>query len=273
MASEPTETFKLPALIGRLGLAATYLAAVLLLGILAGNLYLLVPGHATFAWLPLFLDATPPLALLLGMLASYINYYGAWRILRRKDEYDVRSDLKSHAADIPAALQGLPADLARRLGCTMLLSMAVFATALVATGLTFAPPPFQILGIATSPTPTPSPTATPIVVKFALSPAQSSWDCNVSGRAIAPVNVALDNTGSNLPVSWTLAVRETLGNKTPWATASPRQGTVPAGQRAALRITPSDSVCAFASPAGTDYHADFTLAGQASIRSRTRSWA
>ncbi len=278
MAEHDTQTsvraqtgIQLPALIGRLGLGSTYVAALLLISLIAVNLYLLSPGHATPGWLALFADATPPIALLLSTLASYINYYGTWRILRRKDEYDVRGDLKSHAADIPGALQGLPADLARRLGCSSLISITLLAASLVTTGLTLAPPPFRVLGVAlgsnttTQATPTPTPTPAP-TLSVVLSPAQGTWDCNTNGREIAPVSLVLDNSASNVDATWTAAARETLGQGSgvfSWASVKPNQGTVPAGKQESITIAPSAAVCGFASPAGTPYHVDIAVNGGA----------
>jgi hypothetical protein len=273
MTENTTKTgVKLPALVGRVGLGSTYLAAVLLGGVILANLFLFASRSSAPGWLALFVDATPPIALLLTTLASYINYYGTWRILRQKDEYEAGSDLKSHAADIPGALQGLPADLARRLGCNALLSVTLLAASLVITGLTLAPPPFDLLGVplgstastqaSIKPTPTPVP-----VLSFALSPAQSTWDCNTNGREIAPVSLTLDNSASNVDATWTAAARETLGAGTtaqrPWADVTPSQGTVKAGQTQTITISPSSNTCTLSSPAGTAYHVDFTLSGGA----------
>jgi len=274
MAENTTTTtrVKLPALVGRVGLGSTYLAAVLLIGVIVANLYLFGSRPPAPGWLALLVDATPPIALLLSTLASYINYYGTWRILRQKDVYEAGSDLKSHAADIPGALQGLPADLARRLGCTALLSVALLAASLVTTGLTLAPPPFDVLGVPlgstastqakVKPTPTPVPT-----FRLALNPAQGAWDCNTNGREIAPVSLVLDNSASNVDATWTAAARETLGAGTTaqrqWADITPSQGAVKAGQTQTITISPSTNTCNLASPAGTPYHVDFNLSGGA----------
>jgi len=271
--------FKPPAISAGLGLAATYAAGVLLLGVLAVNLYLLLPDHVTPSWLALVVDAAPPLALLLSTLGSYINYYGTWRILRRKDEYSAGSDLKSHAADLPGALQSLPADLARRMGCNSLLAAGLLAISLVATGLTLAPPPLRLLGIANtptgqvapSPTPTPTPTPTPLVLNVALRPTLNAWDCNVQGEHIGSAMLIVDNTGSTVDVGWTATQRETIGVNPPvsWASAQPSQGTVKAGQTQTITISPSTSVCSAANPLGTDYHADLGLTSAAGHASAT----
>jgi hypothetical protein len=275
MAEQNAAGPKLPALIGGLGLAATYAAAVLLLGVLAFNLYLLLPGYVTPSWLALVVDAAPPLALLLSALAGYINYYGTWRILRRKDEYSAGSDLKSHAADLPGAMQGLPANLARRMGCNSLLTAGLLAISLVATGLTLAPPPLRLLGIAIGATghvaPSPMPTPTPLVLNATLSSTLNAWDCNVQGERIGSATLILDNTGSTVDVSWTVTQRETIGVNPPvsWASAQPSQGTVKARQTQTITISPTTSVCSAANPSGTDYHADFGLTSAAGHASAT----
>jgi hypothetical protein len=285
MADETTQPIvttatgaKVPAVIGHLGLGATYCAAALLTGLIAANLYLFAPGHATPGWLALFVDAAPPVALLLSTLASYINYFGTWRILRHHDEYSAGTDLKSHAADIPAALQGLPTELARRLGCGTVISVALLGASLLTTGLTLAPPPFHFLGVTSgpaaqatptptpTPTPAPSPTPTPVpTLSVALNPAQSTWDCNTGGRSITPVSLTLDNSASNVDAQWTATPREILGAGTtaqrPWAGVKPNQGIVPAGQSATIAISPSSNTCVLASPTGTPYHVDIALSG------------
>jgi hypothetical protein len=194
-AGKPVESaakragFSLPGLIGKLGLYATYVTAAVLLLVLAGDASVALLGPTPSFWLALLLGTGPLVALLLSTFASYVNYYGSWRILRRKDEYDARQDLKSHAADIPEALQGL---LARRNGCAPLVSSLALVLSLALTALTLVPPSLPYVGVVStytqqldslsgvthgtpvpgrdatplptatpSPTPTPSPTATP----------------------------------------------------------------------------------------------------------------
>jgi hypothetical protein len=56
--------------------------------------------------------------------------------------------------------------------------------------------------------------------------------------------VTLDNSGSNVAVSWSISITDTdpLGNV--WAFADSTGGTVPAGQVATVTITPISALCA-----------------------------
>ncbi len=128
---------------GRLGLYATYVTAALLLLVLATDAAVVLRSPAPSGWLALLLSTGPLVALLLSTFASYVNYYGTWRILRRQDEYRASEDLKSHAADLPQALQGV---LARRSGCMPLVSSLALVLALVLATLTIVPPSIPIAG-------------------------------------------------------------------------------------------------------------------------------
>lgn len=174
----------LPRVIGLLGLYATYVAAALFMLVIAGDLDVLVRHAPLVGWLALLIGTGPLVALLLSTLASYINYYGVWRILRSKDEFDAGQDLKSHAADIPQAVQTM---LAGRAGCLPAASALLLIFSLFLGSATILPPETPFVGVLgtwsghvgdlalgaapvrppVTPTPsataipTPSPTATP----------------------------------------------------------------------------------------------------------------
>jgi hypothetical protein len=99
---------------------------------------------------------------------------------------------------------------------------------------------------AQNPTPTPGsgqPTPTPHVA-FTMKPQSTSQTCTDSTTLLAPTTLTLDNTGSNVPVSWSAEISETVGTSgTVWASASPSSGTVPAGKTAKLVITPESKIC------------------------------
>ena len=135
--------FSLPGLLGRVGVYATYITAALLILVLAADASVALLGPRPSYWLALLLGAGPLVALLLSTFASYVNYYGTWRILRRQDEYDVAQDLKSHAADVPQALQSA---LAERSGCVPLVSSLALLLSLALVGLTLVPPSVPLLG-------------------------------------------------------------------------------------------------------------------------------
>jgi hypothetical protein len=277
----------LAALLGRVGVVASLLTALLLSAVLAANVAVLGLGYPPDTTLALFLQATPVICLFLGNLATLITFYGSYRILRRKDEYNVRDDLKGHAADLPGRLQGLPAQLARQSGCVGMLSATTLAASLVVTGLTLAPQPFRGLGVvavgagyqparlgstvmptAPTPTPTPSRTPTPIpVVKFAVAPTQYTQDCNTRLQP-NPQTITLDNTGSTRDVAWSVAMRESVGvsAQAPWAKPSQTHGVISAGQTAQITLTTGEVDCLVVPNNGTrDFHADFTLAGSRTV--------
>jgi hypothetical protein len=273
----------LAALLGRIGVVASLLTALLLSAVLAANVAVIGLGYPPEVTLALFLQATPVICLFLSNLATLITFYGTYRILRRKDEYQVRDDLKGHAADLPGRLQGVPAQLARRLGCTGMLSATTLAASLVVTGLTLAPQPFRGLGVIgvgagyqpahlgstfvpVAPTPTFTPTPVP-VVKFAVTPTQYAQDCNTRLQP-NPQTITLDNTGSTRDVAWSVTMRESVGvsAQAPWAKPSQTQGVISAGQTVQITLTTSEVDCLVVPNNGTrDFHADFTLAGSRTV--------
>jgi hypothetical protein len=271
------------ALLGRISVVASLLTALLLSAVLAANVAVLGLGYPPDATLALFLQAAPVICLFLSNLATLMTFYGTYRILRRKDEYQVRDDLKGHAADLPGRLQGVPAQLARQLGCTGMLSATTLAASLVVTGLTLAPQPFRGLGVIAvgagyqpthfgstvvpvAPTPTVTPTPVP-VVKFAATPMQYKQDCNTQLQP-NPQTITLDNTGSTRDVAWSVAMRESVGvsAQVPWAKPSQTRGVISAGQTAQITLTTSEVDCLVVPNNGTrDFHADFMLAGSRTV--------
>jgi hypothetical protein len=276
----------LPRAIGRLGLYATYVAAALFTLAVAGDLDVLVRHAPLVGWLALLVGAGPLVALLLSTLASYTNYFGVWRVVRGKDEYDVKGDLKSHAADAPQAAQAL---LAGRTGCVPAASTLLLGLSLLLTGATIAPPQMPFVGAlgtwsghvgtlfvntiparptvvpsptaSATPTGTPSPTATPVpaVIKFVVSPtAASATSCSI-GLPPAAQQVTLDNTGSNMDVSWQATAVEKDGAGNLWAVSSPASGDIPAGGKQTITVSlnpqsPPLEVCRTSSPNGTPWH-------------------
>ena len=134
---------RLPQLLGRLGLYSTYVAAALFLIVIAGDLAVLVRHALLQGWLALLVGVGPLVALLLSTLASYINYYGVWRIVRGKDEFDAKEDFKSHAADAPQAAQAL---LAGRAGCLPSAATALLFLSLLLILTTILPQQTPLLG-------------------------------------------------------------------------------------------------------------------------------
>lgn len=285
-----------PRIIGRLGLYATYAAAILLVVAIGGDLDVLALHAPLVGGLALLVGTGPLVALLLSTLASYINYYGVWRILRRKDAYDAGEDLKSHAADVPQAVQAM---LAGRAGClpaasTIMLCFALLLTLATSlpTGTPFigelgtwqarlvnsssAPPtpaptataiptatPTAIPSPTPKPTPTPSPTPIPVIIRFALAPATASWICRPSPNP--KQTITLDNSGSNVSVKWQATAVETIMNPNgppiPWATFSAAAGTVSAHGKQPLTVTAVPyEVCRQSGPNGKSWHVSVVVA-------------
>src|SRR5258705_13073413 len=76
-SAPPGATDALAALLGRVGVWSSLLAALLLTAVLAANFAILGLGYPPDAALALFLQATPVVCLFLGNLAPYINFFGA----------------------------------------------------------------------------------------------------------------------------------------------------------------------------------------------------
>ncbi len=89
------------------------------------------------------------------------------------------------------------------------------------------------------PTPTPTPTPAPVVV-FVVSPTEFVQSCSSS---LSSLEVTLDNSGSNVDVSWSISITDTDPDGNVWATADSGGGTVPAGQVGSVTITPISALC------------------------------
>lgn len=299
MADEPstppsvppsTSRIDVPALLGRVGLWCTLLTALILVAVIAANVLLIVAHYPPNLALALLVLIGPTIAVVLSTVASYIGYYGTWRVVRGKDEYDVAGDLKSHAADIPLSVQNQVVAQVRQIGCLSFIPTATLAVSLVITGLTLAPPPLRTLGVipthgsfvpsglgvivpAASPSAVPSypaahATATATssspagaIVKFTVSPTAYSGDCGHG--TLSAQKITLSNGGS-AAVTWTVHIREALaGTGRPWAKPSKSSGTVAPGQTDGFQLTPDGSLCRAVPPTGAALHADIVETGGA----------
>jgi hypothetical protein len=292
---EPALRLEVSRLLGRLGLYATFGAAVLFLLIIAGDLDVLVRHAALVGWLALLVGTGPLVATLLSTLASYVNYYGVWRILRGHDEFDAKDDLQSHAADLPETAQAL---LAGRAGCVQIVSVALLVGSLLLSVVTTLPSGTPVVGILSAwsdhlrnpapqalhsipvsfPTPTatltpaptmtttPIPTAAPTpVIKFSMSPTTASWNCHNQGMQPAPQSLTLDNRGSTVAVSWRASAVEHDSAGDLWAVIRPANGTVPAHGTQMISVNPdpqnAENVCLSSSANGTPWHVNVVANG------------
>jgi hypothetical protein len=101
------------------------------------------------------------------------------------------------------------------------------------------PPPTSTPKPTATPNPTPKVTPVPSkppVVVFVVTPKAAAGDCK---KGLASFSLLLDNTGSNVPVSWSVnfSASDYAGD---WGAAKPASGVVPAGESASVTITPQD---------------------------------
>jgi hypothetical protein len=79
--------------------------------------------------------------------------------------------------------------------------------------------------------------------ELGISPAHYSQTCGPN-LDLPGQTITLDNTKSSAPASWSTQP-ENLADNQAWASAGPSSGTVPAGQKATLTVTPrSPNTCA-----------------------------
>ncbi len=242
--------------VARAGLITSIVGATIMLAVLVGNLLVISLRRVPPSWLAVVVQVGPPLVALLGFIGTGSTWYGRWRILRRRAEYDVRDDLLDQALNAPGDAQGLPGQL----GCAAALNPLVLMLGLLLCLTTFGPAPLDILGVgrnganlpAATPTPqvaiatpvpsptavpptrTPVPTATSIpptpVVAFVVKPTSSRTSC-VTTTTATDVPLTLDNTGSTTAVGWGITGLDG------WAKPSAATGTIPAGKKATLTLT------------------------------------
>lgn len=89
---------------------------------------------------------------------------------------------------------------------------------------------------------TPSPSTT--IVAFTVQPQMQQYQCPNSVTAPPPLSFVLDNTVSNIAVSWQITfLGQAPNTNTTWATASLSSDTIPAGKTENVTITPDSSLC------------------------------
>ncbi|HEX9056857.1 MAG TPA: hypothetical protein VF818_04930 [Ktedonobacterales bacterium] len=265
------------------------LAAIALSAVILGNVLLLGLGMTSAFWLVAIVQLGPPASVLLANVSTATGYYGTWRTLIGKVEYEASDDLKKEALSAPGRLSGAPQALARRLGCRSAISGALLAASLAVFALTQAPPPFRVLGAGASaftslpsrgsqpsstpvttvgsattptdmlsPTDTPVPTPTPFV-SVAVSPLSNAQSCVNS--PLPPLTITIDNTQSTVGVAWSLTIPDVvLATKAPWATANQMSGILPAGQFTSFTLTPAPGTSGVCSERQTTtYHAQVNI--------------
>jgi hypothetical protein len=263
--------------IARIGLLTSLTSALILVLVMFGNITIALFHVSVSGLLWLIVLAGPPVAAGIGGIGAASSYYGYWRILRRLERFDLRKDAADRALDIvPDQLQQVPHALARRMGCANRLSLLTCVASTVICVLTLGPGPIHVLGAALAPTETPAiPTLSPVAtatlapakptakpqptatntlratatarpapsptptIAFALTAgANVSQQCSLAS-ALSPYTLVLDNTHSTTAVRWSVTFdNDPMGN--PWATTHSLSGSVPAGQRQSLTITPAD---------------------------------
>jgi hypothetical protein len=109
----------------------------------------------------------------------------------------------------------------------------------------------------TTPAGQPTPTVTPHLA-LALKPTSVEQKCADASTKLDSTTLILDNTGSNVAVSWSIGITDMIGKSgTVWASASPASGTIPAGTTASVVVTPASAICSLSQNVVPDatYHA------------------
>jgi hypothetical protein len=128
--------------VARAGLYTSIAGAVILTLVLLGNLYIIPFKHTPASWLRLIVIAGPVISGLLGFVSTGSTWYGRWRIVRRKERYNIRDDMLDQALNAPDNLQNLP----NQLGCLSKLGPTVLAASIIVCLFTFAPAPLGFIG-------------------------------------------------------------------------------------------------------------------------------
>jgi hypothetical protein len=254
--------------IRRIGATATLLTALVLSAALIGNVLIHMLQVRPDLLLIAVVDLGPPLGVFLGNIATGVNYYGTWRILRGLDQYDVRQDAKSQAGNLSGMLNSL-------VRFAPALSASLLIASLILTILTLAPA--QALGVdpqklnqkpssppgQTNQQPTPSsPPSQPRHLQFTLRNATAAQQCSSSSALLPALTVTLDNGASNVDVSWRVSQIDSLsGAGRPWASADPTTGVVPASQGAALTLTLDPQLCSLTHGTRALYQARLEVEG------------
>lgn len=210
-------------LVARAGLATSIAGAVILTVVLLGNLYIIPFKHTPASWLRLFVIFGPVLSSLLGFVSTGSTWYGRWRIVRRKERYDVRDDALDQALNLPDELQNLP----NQLGCLSRLGPTVLAASLIVCLFTFMPGPLGFIG-----------------------------------NGINGANIAVNDTSTSTTATTTAVAtpKPTAkpGNHHPTATPIPVQPTATSAPPTATPIPPTPTTAPTATPTPTP-HVDVRL--------------
>lgn len=104
--------------------------------------------------------------------------------------------------------------------------------------------------------PTPTATVAPHVTLI-LKPTNEEQSCQFSSTVLTPTKLTLDNTGSNVAVTWTATVSDKIGTSgVIWAGIAPSSGSIPAGQSIQITVTPASNICSLSQSVAPDatYH-------------------
>jgi hypothetical protein len=84
--------------------------------------------------------------------------------------------------------------------------------------------------------------APPMIVSFEGSLMTTVQTCNQL-QALPAIPITLDNSSSNVPITWTLTISDTDPAGDVWASVDTDNGTIDAGKQATITLTPVASLC------------------------------
>jgi hypothetical protein len=93
----------------------------------------------------------------------------------------------------------------------------------------------------------------PLLKEFTVAPTSFGDHCSSSQAKLQQKTLILDNTKGTLPVTWQGMISQKDPSNEWWAAITPKNGTVPAGQKVTILLKPADHVCMNASSSTTYY--------------------
>ena len=178
------------------GLLCSIATAIILSIVLIGDVFIYVIRSSLPSLVKSGILLGASIAVATGLVSTLTTHYGHWRLVRGHNKLNLKEEATDQLLDVPDKLQGLPKELAKRIGCMNTVTGSLLVVSVGVFLLNIVPSLAASGGIISAAT-TQAPTAT--VSTTTVSGIATSTDIPASPTAIPPTATPIPPTATPFP--------------------------------------------------------------------------
>jgi len=178
------------------GLLCSIATAIILSIVLIGDVFIYVIRSSLPSLVKSGILLGASIAVATGLVSTLTTHYGHWRLVRGHNKLNLKEEATDQLLDVPDKLQGLPKELAKRIGCMNTVTGSLLVVSVGVFLLNIVPALAASGGIISAAT-TQAPTAT--VSTTTVSGIATSTDIPASPTAIPPTATPIPPTATPFP--------------------------------------------------------------------------